>query len=524
MTNSAIDRIVKRLKKLFGDLKPHTLVKVSFFLSLLDLSIYCKRKEYAKYPLEAVLKLHVYKRVKGLGNNYESLKTYFKNNPEEALELGFLKNIKDQIIFPPKRTYNHYLQNKITEKQKTQLDTIAEHILKTANEHKILLDIELVKKTIKDKKKQTDKAFKEATKLVKKLIYPQINIKIRHNARFTTKDLLDVLVHVAYSHDFTNNGSKTFNELYPETDSPSGDLMLHHFSKLDNTEKIQLMFESIFDLIFNFAKTNYKILNKRKLNIAYDIHKIPYSGNKNDEYVMAGKHERGTSHFFQFLTCSIVVSGRRFCIDATPIHQLDDISKLLDESLARVKKKINIEMAFLDRGFDKPKFINVVKSHKIKFIMPKIRSQTVKRWMRKSEDNKSRIIQNFQIGREKNKATVNLILVDDENGIKRAFITNFHLPEQLTHHLYTWYGKRWGIETKYRQLDHDFKPRTTSKNYNIRLFYFLFSICLYNLWVLVNICVSMTLYGRINDKPLITSKLFAVVLYKIAFEDPPPTT
>ena len=52
---------------------------VSFFLSLLDLSIFCKRKEYAKYPLEAVLKLHLYKRVKGLGNNYESLKTYFKN-------------------------------------------------------------------------------------------------------------------------------------------------------------------------------------------------------------------------------------------------------------------------------------------------------------------------------------------------------------------------------------------------------------------------------------------------------------
>ncbi len=78
-----------------------------------------------------------------------------------------------------------------------------------------------------------------------------------------------------------------------------------------------------------------------------------------------------------------------------------------------------------------------------------------------------------------------------------------------------------GIETGYRQFDHDFKAKTTTKNYHIRLFYFLFSVCLDNLWVLVNICVSLTLYGRLSEKPIITSKLFAVVLYKVAYEDPP---
>jgi len=41
------------------------------------------------------------------------------------------------------------------------------------------------------------------------------------------------------------------------------------------------------------------------------------------------------------------------------------------------------------------------------------------------------------------------------------------------------------------------------------------------IWVLVNICVSLTLYGRLSEKLIITSKLFAVVLYKVAFEDPP---
>ena len=83
------------------------------------------------------------------------------------------------------------------------LDCIAEVVLKTATQSGVVLDIELVKD--KPSKKHKDacryhREFKEATRLVKKLIYPQIDLKIRHNATFTTQDLLDVLVHVAFTH------------------------------------------------------------------------------------------------------------------------------------------------------------------------------------------------------------------------------------------------------------------------------------------------------------------------------------
>ena len=514
-----LEKIENQLNKVFVSLNSKW-IKVSFIISQLDLSLLNKRESYSKYYLESIFKLYIYKRVKGLGNHYEKIINYFKENSEEAIQLGFLKNIKNNLIFPPKRTYNDYLKNKITEDQLKQLDFIAEKILTLANKNKILLDIEVVKKTLKNKKKSTDRVFKETTKLIKKLVYPQIDIKLRHNAKFTTKDLLDVLVHIAYSHDFTTNGSNTFQELYPDLKVPTGDLMLYHFSKFNSVEKVKEMFISIFDVIFNFAKQNYKLLNRRKVNIAYDTHKIPYYGDKNDPFVTEGKPERGTNHFYQFLTCSIVVAGQRFTIDAIPIHKLDNIHELIDKSLERVKRKINIDKAYFDRGFDKCKIINTIKKHNIKFIMPKIRTETVKSWMRKSENCKARVIENFEIGK-KEKAIVNLILVDDEEGIKRAFITNFKIPEQLTHYLYFWYSKRWGIETSYRNLDHDFKARTTTKNYHIRLFYFLFSVCLYNLWVLVNICVSLTLYGRLSEKPIITAKLFAVVLYRIVYEDPP---
>ena len=117
----------------------------------------------------------------------------------------------------------------------------------------------------------------------------------------------------------------------------------------------------------------------------------------------------------------------------------------------------------------------------------------------------------FKVGDE----TVNLVLVDDEQGIKRAFVCNFDIAPCIAYRLYEMYSKRWGIETGYRNLDHDFQARTTTRNYHIRLFYFLFSTCLYNLWVLVNIVVSLTVYGRVKDKPIITAKLFAILLYRV---------
>jgi hypothetical protein len=115
------------------------------------------------------------------------------------------------------------------------------------------------------------------------------------------------------------------------------------------------------------------------------------------------------------------------------------------------------------------KIFQVLKKHNLKFLMPMQRNYKVKNAFDDAEHTKAKVFNDFKVGKE----NVKLILVDD------------------------------------------FKPRTTTTNYNIRLFYFLFSCCLYNLWVLVNICVSLRIYGRIKRKPIITAKQFTLILYYI---------
>ncbi|MDI6721106.1 MAG: hypothetical protein QMD85_01855, partial [Candidatus Aenigmarchaeota archaeon] len=81
-------------------------------------------------------------------------------------------------------------------------------------------------------------------------------------------------------------------------------------------------------------------------------------------------------------------------------------------------------------------------------------------------------------------------------------------------YLFGLYSRRWGIETSYR-MKKEMRAKTTSKNYIIRLFYFLFSTLLYNLWILMDSIISKSLLGRIIEKHLVTEKMFATVLFGI---------
>ena len=273
-------------------------IRVSHLLSKINFL----ESKSTKFDINVILRLYLFKRIKGI-NQYNKLKEYLTKNQIEAFELGI-------STIPPKRTFNNYL----TRHNKKELDKLVELILSEAVKNNILLDIELVKETIKRKVRVVKKEFQEATRLVKKLVYPKIEIPIHHNAKYSTKDLLDVLTHIATTHDFTNNGSTTFEDMYPDIKTPSSDTLFHHFSKFESVEQITKMSDGILDLILRFLKKEYNVLQNRKVDIAFDVHDIEFYG-KGVPYVCSGKEKNGTNRFFKFLTCSIVTAGKRFIID-----------------------------------------------------------------------------------------------------------------------------------------------------------------------------------------------------------------
>ena len=79
-------------------------------------------------------------------------------------------------------------------------------------------------------------------------------------------------------------------------------------------------------------------------------------------------------------------------------------------------------------------------------------------------------------------------------GFKGLATLKFDDPERIVDIIPEEYRYRWGIETSYRVED-GFEAKTTSRNFALRVIYFMLSIILYNLWILTRVEVqSMTAY------------------------------
>ena len=123
-------------------------------------------------------------------------------------------------------------------------------------------------------------------------------------------------------------------------------------------------------------------------------------------------------------------------------------------------------------------------------------------------------ISDFDMG--KGKLSYNMVgikVINDEGKEElHSFATNIPIdaerPEFEANRIAGLYRSRWGIETGYRVKTHTFRPKTTSKDYRIRIFYFYFSILMYNLWILADILVWLALSNKVGEKHLIKAKFF----------------
>lgn len=97
---------------------------------------------------------------------------------------------------------------------------------------------------------------------------------------------------------------------------------------------------------------------------------------------------------------------------------------------------------------------------------------------------------------------------DDAAGNYAVFVTNRDRVEpKEIQHVTNSYSRRWDIENQYKALK-SFLPKTSSKDYRVRLFSFTFAALLYNLWRLTDFLLKAGLGREIRSPPVVTAKTF----------------
>ena len=86
-----------------------------------------------------------------------------------------------------------------------------------------------------------------------------------------------------------------------------------------------------------------------------------------------------------------------------------------------------------------------------------------------------------------------------------VFATNLRVGPDEAQTFCRRYSRRWQIENKYKSIKGDFLVRTSSKDYRVRLFYFVFAVLLYNIWRLTDFLLKASVDGEIDYAPVLTA-------------------
>lgn len=499
----------------FDQFKKQPRVSTAKYLKYFDTTIFqTQNYRKIKYDSDSFIKLILYKQIKGFRFDTKLTK-HLRRTPKDKYRLGFQQT-------PDRRQIGYFTKHILSEETKELLSFTADKIIEISEKFGIIFDIKTLQpiKPVKKTKQRNQQRIRteqtrEASKLLKKRISPFMNFHRHHNTQYSKKQLIDLLIHLGLNQDFAENGSKVFRELRRQQ-GPDADTLLYHLKKYDNLQELQRMFIQLFEVVWTIAKQANMFDPRKKVDLAIDYHEWFYYGR--DGFMVTGKQpERGTSKCYKFATINIVESGRRFTLLSLPVNVLENKEKILSTLILHARKKVRIRNVYLDRGFFDSVSIRTLRNLHVKYLMPAIRQQNVKKLMDLMPAPS--VISDFKL----RNIPVTIVIVKQKDRktkelVKRVYATNIVFSEQdvpLAERLAGLYRKRWGIETSYRVKKHSFRGKTTSKNYMIRLFYFLFSVLMYNMWIIADILIWLHIHGFIGEDHLVTSKLFGNILKEI---------
>ncbi len=509
-----ISKIEKTVYKNFVSLKNVSSIKLSEFLSKLEIGHIIPDEEMIRFSKLSLIRALIYKQLKGIKSS-KNLSDYLKSNENDALNLGFDKDETNTLMVPDQRSFSYFLVHKLIQEEKEIIELIVKKIREISEKFDLSFDTEIPKieekiEPVKETNVQYQKEQKlsELSKRLRQIIYPKIKLDIKHNAKYTKNTILDVLVHSALEGSFTNGGALSYKK--NGSISPASNTILYHLKKHD-PKSTKAIFTKVSDELFRIAKRSGKF-NKRKFDVAVDYTFQHYYGDPNHPNIVNSKYDHGTIRYFKYITLDIVENGTRFTLCAFPVFIFDREADLVKELLEYTQKKIKINKIYMDRGFANEKIFNLLQSMKLNYVVPLPDDRGVKKVI--ETVSPPFVIHNYKRG---NAIIKNLVLVEGTKGLMKI-ATNIPINSHdvdLIENLPRMYGKRWGIETGYRVKKREGLVKTTSNNYSIRLFYFLFSVALYNLWTLINLLVMLELGIKDAAKRVVTFKLFLKSLYEI---------
>lgn len=263
--------------------------------------------------------------------------------------------------------------------------------------------------------------------------------------------------------------------------APTGETLLSYIKSQDK-EDLQASFDAITDNNIRQIRKRRKLC--RPVPIAIDWHDVMYYGDPETPMVIGTQHKKGSHYAYEYLTASVLVDEERIVLAVMPVSSRALVSQLSIAIIRRLTKQLGIRIRYvtLDGGFFTIEMLRFLEESGLRYILHMPSTSKTKR-MRLWHGRRFRYRTNHNSVGHKKQAEFDVVVsYDKAKKYTYLLATNMKYGANALLKLFM---KRWGIETSYR-MSNQFLVKTTSRNYIVRLFYYLLACIVYNAWVIYN--------------------------------------
>ena len=324
-------------------------------------------------------------------------------------------------------------------------------------------------------------------------------------------------------------------------DGPSGETLLTAIKGL-SIEEITAMVNRGAARVLTRAKPYLEF--ERPVMLAIDMTYLAYYGDREGLVRVQGAPEdKSYDWCHKVATVSIVGENVLFTAAMVPIGDADnhDPEKYADEKktyrtggivrtlIDAVEDRANVRVSrvFADREFHSADVVAALEERNLFYVIPARRDERIKRFIDGIDEKVAVKHEHGFYGPVKggpNNSRVETTLVglppDEDYDHCQVFLTNLGVDDEIgldrrqTRRQIERYTSRAGIENAYCSIK-DFAPWTTSKEYTVRLFHFGFAMLLYDMWLLVDLIVQLSLcVVEFRTKPRVTAARFRNFLHR----------
>jgi hypothetical protein len=448
------------------------------------------------------------------GDSYAAFTRRLTRQPEVATLLGFSR-------VPDESAFSRVWRNRFDDACQEYVQTAAHFVVKEVHDFDIPAPevrpkAEIVDETPVEDRSSKDESFSQGevvqtTRLARDHAFGYFDTGRGANASYEDTRFFELQTFMGMVGCGTAQGAARFQYRRGEEYGPHGDTHLRAVKQFEPEE-----------LVDGFNETTDRLLSviaseasfQRPVTAAIDITTIPYYGDVEEMPMVSGTKD-GEGRAFKFATLSIIGRNIPLVLAVEPVCESsawdenppNRIHRVVRRLVQRAKEHVSIETVLCDREFDSMRVFQTLSNLNVNYLIPKrITSSERDVIEQMEEDDQEVAVESASVHVEAGSHPVQFLYVPSTSGEgTTVFATNLRVGPDEAETFCRRYSRRWQIENEYKSIKGDFLAKTSSRDYRVRLFYFVFAVLLYNIWRLTDFLLKAGVDGEMDYAPVLTA-------------------